>query len=166
MDNAPKKNVSPLLVGKYGKSTKKSTCRRHRVNEGKIGWMAKMVSELGELRSLRSKKKLAAENRQEMHFWRNQAKEKLIKDFVERETTVARKQVKDAGPAIMQDMTTAQNGGVTPRKVETTFDEMMNAIGPSLSNLASSDAEQDGEAEEDDEEDTELGKPSDDDEPS
>jgi len=42
---------------------------------------------------------------------------------------------------------------------------MLNAIGDSLSDLASSDDEQDGEDEEDDEEDTELGKLSDDDEP-
>jgi hypothetical protein len=42
---------------------------------------------------------------------------------------------------------------------------MLNASGDSLSDLASSDDDQDGEDEEDDEEDTELGKPSDDDEP-
>jgi len=42
---------------------------------------------------------------------------------------------------------------------------MLNAIGDSLSNLASSDNKQDGEDEEDDEADTELGKLSDDDEP-
>jgi len=42
---------------------------------------------------------------------------------------------------------------------------MLNAIGDSLSDLASSDDEQDGEDEEDDEEDTELSKLSDDDEP-
>jgi hypothetical protein len=46
---------------------------------------------------------------------------------------------------------------------ETTFEGMLNAIGDSVSNLASSDDEQDGEEEEDDEEDTELGKLSDDD---
>jgi len=59
----------------------------------------------------------------------------------------------------LKDMTTA-NG-----KPETTFEEMLNAIGDSLSNLASSDDKQDGEAEEDDENDSELGKLSDDDEP-
>ena len=42
---------------------------------------------------------------------------------------------------------------------------MLNAIGDSLSDLVSSNDEQDGEDEEDDEEDTELGKLSDDDEP-
>jgi len=39
---------------------------------------------------------------------------------------------------------------------------MLNAIGDSLSDLASSDGEQDGEDEKDDDEDTELGKLSDD----
>jgi hypothetical protein len=48
---------------------------------------------------------------------------------------------------------------------ETTFEEMLNAIGDSLSNLASSDDEQVGEDEEDDEVGTKLGKLSDDDEP-
>jgi len=84
---------------------------------------------------------------------------------VERETAVARKRVQDAETAIMQDMTTAENGGATTGKPETTFEEMLNAIGDSLSDLASSDDEQDGEDEEDDEEDTELGKLSDHDEP-
>jgi hypothetical protein len=62
-------------------------------------------------------------------------------------------------------MTPAENGGATSRKSETMFEEMFNAIGDSLSDLASSDDRQDGEDEEDDEEDTELGKLIDDDEP-
>ena len=165
MVNAPKMNFSPLPAGKYGKSTKKSTRRRHQANEGKSGLVAERVRALGALRSLRSKKKLAAEKRQETHFLSNEEREKWIEDFVERETAVARKRVQDAETAIMQDMTTAENGGATTGKPETTFEEMLNAIGDSLSDLASSDDEQDGEDEEDDEEDTELGKLSDDDEP-
>jgi hypothetical protein len=78
---------------------------------------------------------------------------------------VARKQVQDAEREIKQDMTTAESRGATTGKPKTTFEEMLNAIGDSLSDLASSDNEQDGEDEEDDEEDTELGKLSDDDEP-
>jgi len=65
----------------------------------------------------------------------------------------------------MQDMTTAENGVATTGKPETTFEEMLNAIGDSMSDLASSDDEQNGEDEEDDEEDTELGKLSNDDGP-
>jgi hypothetical protein len=162
MVNAPKNNFSPLPAGKYGKSTKKSTRRRHQANEGKSGLDAERVRALGALRSLRSKKKLAAEKRQEMHFLSNEEKEKWIEDFVERETAVARKRVEDAETAMMQelkDMTTASG------KPEMTFEEMLNAIGDSLSKLANSDNKQDGEDEEDDEEDTEIGKLSDDDEP-
>ena len=165
MVNAPKKSFSPLPAGKYGKSTKKSTRRRHQANEGKSGLVAERVRALGALRSLRSKKKLAAEKRQETHFLSNEEKKKWIENCGERETAVARKRVQDAETAIMQDMTAAENGGATAGKPETTFEEMLNAIGDSLSDLASSDDEQDGEDEEDDEEDTELGKLSDDDEP-
>jgi hypothetical protein len=45
------------------------------------------------------------------------------------------------------------------------FDEMLNAIGEILSDLASSDDDQDGDDKEDDGDDTMLGKLSDDDEP-
>jgi hypothetical protein len=165
MVNPPKKNFSPLPAGKYGKSTMQSTCRHHQANEGKCGLVAVRVRALGALRGLRSKKKLAAEKRQETHFLSNEEKEKWIEDFVDRETAVARKCVQDAETAIMQDMTTAENECATTGKPETMFEEMLNAIGDSLSDFASSDNEQDGEDEEDDEEDTELGKLSDDDEP-
>jgi hypothetical protein len=141
MVNAPKKNFSPLPAGKYGKSTKQSTHRLQQMNEGKSGLVAERVRALGALRSLRSKKKLAAEKRQETHFLCNEEKEKWMKDCVERETAVARKRVQDAETAIMQDMTTAENECVTTGKPETTFQEMLNAIGDSLSDLASSDDE-------------------------
>jgi len=65
----------------------------------------------------------------------------------------------------MRDMMTAENDSATTGKPETAFEEMLNAIVDSLSDLASSDDEQDGEDEKDDEEDTQLGKLSDDDEP-
>jgi hypothetical protein len=113
MVNAPKQNLSPLLAGKYGKLTKKLTCRRHQANEGKSGLVASRVRALGALRSLRSKKKLAVEKRQETHFLSNEGKEKWIEDFAERATAVARKRVQDAETAIMQDMMTAENGSAT-----------------------------------------------------
>jgi len=168
MVNAPKKNFSPLPAGKYGKLTKMSTRRRHHANGGKSGLEAERVRALGALRSLRSKKKLSAEKRQERYFLSNDEKEKWIKDYVQRQTAVAGKRVQDAETAIMQelnDMTTAENVGVTTRQPQTMFAEMFNAIGDSLSDLASSDEAQDGEDEEYDEDDTELGKLSDDDEP-
>jgi len=163
--HAPKQDFPPLPQGKYGKSTKQSTRRRQQANQGKRGLVAERDRALGALHSLRSKKKLGAENRQEMHFLSNEEKEQWIEDFVERETAVARKRVQETETAIMQDMATAENECATTGKPETMFEVMLNAIGDSLSDLASSDDEQDGEDEEDDEEDTELGKLSDDDEP-
>jgi len=166
MVNAPTKNFSPLPAGRYGKSTKRSTQRRHHANEGKSGLEAERVRALGELRSLRSKKKLAAEKRRETHFLSNEEKEKWIEDYVERETAGARKRVEDAEAAVHQeqdDMTHAEIAGLTPREPQKTFEEMMAAIGDSLSDLASSDNGEDGE---DEDEETELGKRSEDDEPS
>jgi len=168
MVNALNENISSLPVVKYGKSTKHSTRQCHQADEGKRGLEAERVRALEALRSLQSKKKLSAEKRWETHFLSNEEKVKWIEDYVERETTVARQWVQDAEGAIMQelkDMTTAETAGVTTRKPETMFEQMINAIGDSLSDLASSDDEQDGEDEEDHEEHTELGKLSDDDEP-
>jgi len=128
MVNATKKNFSPVPVGKYGKSTKQSTCRRHQANEGMTGLVAETLRALGALPSLRSKKKLAAEISQEMHFLSNEEKGKWIEDFVERETPVARKRVQDAETAIMHDLTTSENGCATTWKPQTTFAEMLNAI--------------------------------------
>jgi len=61
MVNTPKKNFSPLPAGRYGKSTQRSTQRRHQANKGKSGLEAEQVRALGAVRSLRSKKKLVAE---------------------------------------------------------------------------------------------------------
>jgi hypothetical protein len=114
---------------------------------------------------LRSKKKLVAEKRRETHFLSNEEKEKWIEDYVERETAGARKQVEDAEAPVQQeqdDMTHAEIPGLMPREPETTVEEMMAAIGDSLSDLASSD---DGEDGQDEDEEIELGKLSEDDEP-
>jgi len=166
MVNAPKKNFSPLPAGRNRKSTKRSTQRRHQANEGQSGFEAERVRALGALRRLIYKKKLAAEKRQEMHFSSNEENEKWIKDFVERQTAGARKRVEDAEAAVQQeqdDMTHAELAGLTSRKPEKTFEEMLVAIGDSLSNLASSDDGEDGE--DADDEETEQGKLSEDDEP-
>jgi len=42
MGNALKKNLSPLPVGNYSKSTKKFTGRRHQANKGKSGMETEM----------------------------------------------------------------------------------------------------------------------------
>jgi hypothetical protein len=102
MVNAPKKNISPLSAGKYGKLTNRFTRRRHQANEGTSGMEAKQIRALGALRSLGSKKKLVAERRQETNFLNNKEKEKWIQNNMERETTVARKRVEDAETAVKQ----------------------------------------------------------------
>jgi len=87
---------------------------------------------------------------------------------VERETAVARKRVEDAETAIKQkqdDLSNVEKAGLTTREPERTFEEILNAIGDSLSDLASSDDQEDAEDEEEDD-DTEQGKLSEDDEPS
>lgn len=55
-------------------------------------------------------------------------------------------------------MRNAENVGVTTRRPKYTFDEMLNAIGDCLFNLASSDDQQQGEEEKNDQDHTELGK--------
>jgi len=85
---------------------------------------------------------------------------------VERETAGARKRVEDAEAAVQQeqdDMTHAEIAGLTCREPGKTFEEMLVAIGDSLSDLASSNDGEDGEDEDDEE--TEQGNLSEDDEP-
>ena len=62
-------------------------------------------------------------------------------------------------------MVNVEKGRSTTTKPEITFEEMLNSIGDSLSDLPSSENEEDGEDHDDDEEDTGHGKLSDDDEP-
>jgi len=127
---------------------------------------AERLRALGAMRSLRSKKKLAAEKRRETHFLSNKEKEKWIEDYVERETAGARKRVEDAEAAVQQEQdgtTQAEIARLTSGEPEKTFAEMLVAIGDSLSDLASSDNGVDGEDEDDEE--TEQGKLSEDDEP-
>jgi len=164
--NALKKNFSPLPAGSNGKSTNHSTQRCQQANEGKSGFEAERVRAIGALRSFRSGKRLEAEKRRETHFLSNEENEKGIEDFVERETAGARKRVEGAEAAVQQeqdDMTHAELAGLTSRKPEKTFEEMLTAIGDSLRDLASSNDGDDGEDEDDEE--TEKGKLSEDDEP-
>ena len=126
---------------------------------------AERIRALGALRSLRSKKKLAAEKRRETHFLSNEDTEKWIEEYVERETAGARKRVEDAEAAVQQeqdDMVHTEIAGLTSREPKKTFEEMMAAIGDSLSDVASSE---DGEDREDADEESEQGKLSKDDEP-
>jgi len=111
---------------------------------------------------------LSVESRGETHSLSNEEKENCMEDYADRETAVARKRVQDAETAIMQEqehMMDVEKARSTTRMPETTFKEMLNTIGDSLSDLPSSDDEEDGEDVDDDEEDTELGMLSEDDEP-
>jgi hypothetical protein len=100
MVNAPKQHFAPHPAGRYGKSTQRSTQRRHQANEGKRGVEAETIRPLGALRSFRSKKKLAAEKLRETHILSNEEKEKWIEDYVVRGTAGARKRVEDAEAAV------------------------------------------------------------------
>jgi len=106
------------------------------------------------------------EKRHEMHCLSNNEKDKWIEHYVDRETAVARKLVEHAEVAIQheqEDMRYAEKLGLTARKPKKTFEEMLNAIGESMSDLASSDDKHDVEDDDDDEEDSERCKESEDD---
>jgi hypothetical protein len=166
MVNVPQKIFLPHLAGRYGKLAMRSTQRHHQANEGKIGLEAEEIRALGALRSLRSKKKRVVETGREMHFLSNEEKEKWIDDYVERETSGARKRVENTEAAVHQeqdDMTYDEIAGLTSRESEKTFEEMLAAIGDSLSDRPSSDDGEDGEV--GDAEHTEQDKVSEDDEP-
>jgi len=108
---------------------------------------------------------LAAERWWAKHFSSNEEKEKWVEDYVERETAGARKRVGDAEAVVQQeqeDMKNAENGGLTNREPEKSFQEMMVTIWDSLSDLPSSGDGEDGEHEDDEE--TEQGKRREDDE--
>jgi len=163
-----KKNLSPLPAGKYGQLTECCTWQRDKPNGGKSGLDADRVPTIGWLRILRSNMMLAAGREQEKHSSTNEEKEKWINDLVDRKTAVAPVRGEDAEIAIKQeqeDMRNAEKAGLTTTYPDTTFDEMMNAIGYSLSDLASSDDVEDGQDEDDDAEALALGKLSGDDEP-
>jgi len=73
------------------------------------GLQAERVGALGALCRLQSKKKLSVEKRWEPHYLSKQAKEKWIKDYVERETAVATEQVKEAETVIMHEQENLRN---------------------------------------------------------
>jgi len=64
-----------------------------------------------------------------------------------------------------EHMGNVENGQSTTTKPKMTFEDMLNAVGDSLSDLASSEDDEDGEDEDVDEEDIGHGKLSEDDKP-
>ena len=77
-----------------------STRPHHQANDGKSGLEAERVRGLQAMHSLQSNEELAAWKRQETCLMSNEEKEKWIKDYVDSETTVARKRVEYAETAI------------------------------------------------------------------
>jgi len=101
-----------------------------------------------------------------MHFFSNEEKAKWIADHGERETTGARNRVEDAEAAVQQEqdyMTHGEIAGLTTREPEKTFEDMLDAMCDTLSDLASSDNREDGEDQDD--EKTEQGQLREDDKP-
>jgi len=93
------------------------------------------------LRSLWSETTLAAKRRRETKSFSNHKKQKWIEDYVDRDATVARKRVEETETAIQQaedDMSWAEIEGLRGQKPEKIFAKMLNAIGDSLSDVASS----------------------------
>ena len=119
MVNAPKENILPLPRDKYGKSTQHTTRQSHQANDGKICFEAERVWALGALRSLQSRKKLAAEKWKGIHYPGNKEQEIWIEDNVEIQSPVAWKRVEDTEPAIQQeqeDIRNVENAGMTTRE--------------------------------------------------
>jgi len=74
---------------------------------------------------LRSRRKLAAENRRETHFLSYEEKDTWMEHYVERETAGARKRVEDAEAAVQQeqdDMTHAEIAGLMSRETTKPFE--------------------------------------------
>jgi len=134
--------------------------------KARAAWRRKESELLGHFAVWDPKKKLAAEKQQETHILSNEEQEKSIEDYVERNTGGARKRVEDGEAAVQhkqEGMKHAELVGLTTREPERTFDEMIVAIGDSLSDLESCDDRED--AEDKDDEETVQGKLSEDDKP-
>ena len=100
--------------------------------------------------SSQSKQKLAADITQETHWLSNTQKEKQIKDYVERETALARKRVDNAETVIKQeleDTSNAEHAGLTTREPEKAFEEMKITIRESQSDYENPDNVEDGKDE-------------------
>ena len=126
---------------------------------------AERIQAHGALCSSESKKKLPAEKRWDTHFLSNKEKEKWIEHYVQRETAVARQQVEVAETAIMdeqEDRRNAEMVGLTTRKTNRIFEEMLNVIGDCVRDLGSTDNEGGGKDEEDEQDHMGQGKLSED----
>lgn len=106
------------------------------------------------------------ETRPHIHIFNNEENEQWIEDHLERETVVARQRVRDSETVIKhveEDIRNTENAGLATSKPKISFPEMLHAIKDSLTDLASSNNEEDQDIEDNDEEDTVLGMLSEDD---
>jgi hypothetical protein len=150
-----KKNLKPLPAGKHGKSKKASTLRRHRCNEGKSAHEAERIRALNALRSLRSKKRLAAAKKKEVKDMDEEERGRWIDDYVEKETRVARQRVEAADAAVKADMEKVYDPKTVdePKK---TFQELLALVGDDIDNVVPSDDDDDwDDSEEDSDEEAE-----------
>ena len=151
----------------HSKLTNHLTPRLNNGNECRSGLGAERVSALGSFCSLWSKKKLTAEKWKETSCLSVEENNPWIDDYVETETDVIQKWVQDAENVIKHEQDKirhAENAGLTTRKPQTSCAVILNTSGNSLSRLACSHNEEEGDDMEGDE-DTELVKLSDDDKP-
>jgi hypothetical protein len=112
---------------------------------------------------------LAAGKPHKTNFFSIEETEKWMEDHEAGDTAVAWEQVEDAETTFQhnpEDMRNAENAGSTTTKPEMTFEEMLNALGNSLSALGSCENGEDGEDEDDDNDVPPPGKLSEDDTPS
>jgi len=117
----------PLPAGQSCKCIKWSIRWHHQAIEGKRCLEAEKGRTLGALRSLQSQHKLAVEKRRIENFLRNEVIEKLIEDYLERDTAVATKWVEDTERPIMHKQEYMRNGEkvrLTTRKPKKTIQEM------------------------------------------
>ena len=84
--------------------------------------------------------------RPDSRFLSHKEKEKYIEDYLEIKTATATKRAEDVETAIEQEqdhMRNAEQAGWTTTKSKSTFEETLNAIRDSLSDLASSNGAED-----------------------
>jgi len=74
MVNVPQKNILALLVGDYGKSTKRSTNQPHQANQDKSSLETETVRAVGALRSVRSPRCLGWRNDEKCTCYEMQSK--------------------------------------------------------------------------------------------
>jgi len=100
-------------------------------------------------------------------MWAKDIQEEVIEDYVDIDSAVVRKQGEHTEAEIKQeqeDMRNTEKARVTTRKDKQTLQEKFNTPSDSLSNLESSDTDEDGEYKEVEQEDTEQDNISIDDE--